>query len=220
MLCFAPSAGLLSAVLAAQEPIREHKISPVTGAAMDAFDYVMTLLSFIYALAISHILATIGDLIIARQRVKFSWPQALWMVLAANPIFGWWIALWSLRTEGAWSTAVIGGQIVVAITLYLLSRLVCIRVPEEGPVDLEAYHAKEHRTYLLWYAFAASQAVFYDQVVVRSPVWLTQDYAVLPMVLVGLAAAIFPNRWVQIAAPIVMVGLWGLFWVALQPALQ
>jgi len=187
---------------------------------MNVFDYVMTLLSFIYALAIAHILATIGDLIIARRRVKFSWPNALWMVLVANPIFAWWIALWALRTQNTWSTAAIGGQIVVAITLYLAARLVCIRVPDKGPVDLADYHTKEHRTYLLWYAFAASQAVFYDQVIVRSHVWLVQDYAVLPMVLVGLVAAIFPNRRVQIAAPIIMLVLWGFFWVALQPALQ
>jgi hypothetical protein len=41
-----------------------------------AFDYIITLLSFVYALAIAHLLATVAELVRARKRVRFSWLNA------------------------------------------------------------------------------------------------------------------------------------------------
>jgi hypothetical protein len=44
---------------------------------MRAFDFVMTLYSFVYALGVAHILAAVGELIRAGQRVRFSWLSAV-----------------------------------------------------------------------------------------------------------------------------------------------
>src|SRR5262249_47744410 len=60
-----------------------------TESGVQAFDYVITLMSFVYALAIAHILATAGDIIGAWSRVKFSWLNAAWMLFQLFAILAW-----------------------------------------------------------------------------------------------------------------------------------
>ena len=38
---------------------------------MGAFDHVMVLLSFVFALALTHLLSRVGSLMLARKRVRF-----------------------------------------------------------------------------------------------------------------------------------------------------
>ena len=66
---------------------------------MQAFDYVITLMSFVYALAIAHVLATAGDIIGAWSRVRFSWLNAAWMLFELLAILAWWIGLWGCFLE-------------------------------------------------------------------------------------------------------------------------
>ena len=47
---------------------------------MRAFDFVITLYSFVYALAVAQILSTVGDMIRAGKRLRFSWINAGWML--------------------------------------------------------------------------------------------------------------------------------------------
>jgi hypothetical protein len=42
-----------------------------------AFEHVILLLSFVYALAIAHLLTTVAGLVRGWERVRFSWPHAL-----------------------------------------------------------------------------------------------------------------------------------------------
>lgn len=49
---------------------------------MTVFEHVTTLFSFVYALALTHLLARIAELIVARDRVRFSGLLALGMVNA------------------------------------------------------------------------------------------------------------------------------------------
>ncbi len=64
---------------------------------MSAFEHVTALLSFVYALALTHLLARVAELIVARERVKFSGLLALGMVNAVLLVFVNWLALWDLR---------------------------------------------------------------------------------------------------------------------------
>jgi len=64
---------------------------------MGAFDFVITLLSFVYALAITHILATVGDIIRAGKRVRFSWLNAAWMLSTLLIVVAFWLGLWDMR---------------------------------------------------------------------------------------------------------------------------
>lgn len=65
---------------------------------MTAFEHVTALLSFVYALALTHLLARIAELIVARDRVKFSGLLTLGMVNAILLVFANWLSLWDLRS--------------------------------------------------------------------------------------------------------------------------
>ncbi|HLW34385.1 MAG TPA: hypothetical protein VKS98_01885 [Chthoniobacterales bacterium] len=54
---------------------------------MSAFEHVTALLSFVYALALTHLLARIAELIVARDRVKSSGLLVLGMVNAILLVF-------------------------------------------------------------------------------------------------------------------------------------
>jgi hypothetical protein len=72
---------------------------------MRAFDYIITLFAFVYALATAHLLFD---------------------------IFAWWIGMWDMRGLPSWSTAMIGLLFVMAILIYLQVRLTCPNIPAEG----------------------------------------------------------------------------------------
>jgi hypothetical protein len=64
---------------------------------MGAFDHVLVLLSFVYALALTHLLSRIGALLLQRQRVHFSGLLAVCMTVAILMVFANWLSLWDLR---------------------------------------------------------------------------------------------------------------------------
>ena len=61
---------------------------------MSAFEHITTLLSFVFALALTHILASATDMLLKRDRVRFSWLQAIWMVNATILLMNNWLAVW------------------------------------------------------------------------------------------------------------------------------
>lgn len=185
---------------------------------MHVFEFVVVLLSFVYALAITHILATAGDIMRAGSRVRFSWLNAAWMFLALVCVLGWWVGLWDLRTRAVWTMPVIWLFFLSAAAQYLLARLVCAHIPTEGPVDLVAYHAQEAWKYQGAYAVVIGLAIVNDYVFSsEAREWLTQNIALWPMLAACLAPAVFRrNRLVQTAAVIALAGLWLWLFVALQ----
>ena len=110
---------------------------------MRAFDFVITLYSFVYALGVAQILATVGDIVRAGKRVRFSWLNAGWMLNIFLAIVAWWLSLWDLRATTSWTMPTVLVLFAVACLLYLLARLVCAPIPQDGPVDLQQYHREE-----------------------------------------------------------------------------
>ncbi len=65
---------------------------------MSSFDFVLILLSFVYALALGHVLQRVGGLLVARERVRFM------LILRMAP-FGSRVFLLSTIVEVAYATA-------------------------------------------------------------------------------------------------------------------
>jgi hypothetical protein len=74
---------------------------------MSAFEHVTALLSFVYALALTHLLARIAELVVARDRVRFSGLLALGMANAILMVFANWLSIWDLRSVKTWDLATI-----------------------------------------------------------------------------------------------------------------
>jgi hypothetical protein len=86
---------------------------------MSAFEHVTALLSFVYALALTHLLARIAELVVARERVRFSGLLALGMANAILLIFANWLSLWDLRSVQSWDLASIAIQFLFAVSIYV-----------------------------------------------------------------------------------------------------
>src|SRR5581483_11957978 len=106
---------------------------------MSAFEHVTALFSFVYALALTHLLARIAELIVARERVRFSGLLAVGMANAVVLVFANWLSLWDLRS--------IVIQFLFAVVIFLICALVGPKVPEEDAIDLEDFFWRQ-RPYL------------------------------------------------------------------------
>jgi hypothetical protein len=182
-------------------------------------------MSFVYALAVAHILATVGDIIGAWSRVRFSWLNASWMLFAFLAVFVWWVNLWDLRSQTVWTMGLVAIFFAMASILYLEVRLVCARIPGEGAVDLVAFHKEAGRKYMAGFAVLAGFTellnVFYWQrsdyaFVTRDPI----DWAVFIQCIASIVAASISNRRVQAAMTIVVGLVWVWFLFFLQSAFR
>ena len=113
---------------------------------MSAFEHVTALLSFVYALALTHLLARIAELVVARERVRFSGLLALGMVNAVLLVFVNWLSLWDLRSVTNWDLASIAIQFLFAVSVYVICALVGPKMPDDGSIDLEDFFWRQ-RTY-------------------------------------------------------------------------
>lgn len=191
---------------------------------MHAFDYVVLFFSFVYAGAIMHLLATAAEIVVAGKQVRRSWLNAGWMLIALLATSSWWIGMWDLRGQQAWSMATIALFFCVACGFYLLSRLVSPRIETEGEVDLVAFHHENGRKYIVVYAVLCAAAIAVNTLLGQAAgigQWFDQNAAVAPMLVAAVVAAVFIRRsWVQLVCVAVELAMWGWYFSALQGALK
>ena len=191
---------------------------------MHAYEFILLLLSFVYAAAITHLLSTAGEIIIASRRIRFSWLSAGWMLAALLFTCAWWIGLWDLHTMEDWDVGIIAFYFSIAAGIYLQARLVSPRIPERGEIDLQQFHREEGRKYLIAYTFLGVVTVVVNAMLGQTAdasQWQAQNIVIVPMTLATGAAAIFIKRsWLQVLALVIQIGGWIWYFAALQAALS
>lgn len=117
---------------------------------MATFEIVTALLSFVYALALTHLLQGITDLLLNRERVRWSAVHAGWMLLALVMLINNWLALIPLA-EADWTTPVIILMFALATIQYFTCALLMPRIAEDRVVDLVAFHRRNGWLFILPY---------------------------------------------------------------------
>ena len=135
---------------------------------MHAYDFILILFSFVYAAAVTHLLSTVGEIIIASKRLRLSWLNAGWMLAALLFTCAWWIGLWDLHVANTWGVGSVALYFCIAAGIYLQARLVSPRIPERGEFDLQAFHSEEGRKYLIAYALPSWVTVAVNAVIGQS----------------------------------------------------
>lgn len=190
---------------------------------MHAFDFILVLFSFVYAAAVTHVLSTAGEIIIASKRIRLSWFNAGWMLVALLFTCAWWIGLWDLHAVKSWDIGSIAFYFSMAAGIYLNARLVSPRIPERGEIDLQQFHTEEGRKYLIAYTILCAVTVVTNAVLGQTAgasQWPAQNIVIAPMTIATGVAAIFINsRWVQILVLAIQIGGWIYYFAALQTAL-
>lgn len=191
---------------------------------MHAYDFILILFSFVYAAAITQLLSTAGEIIIASKRVRFSWFNAGWMLASLLFTCAWWIGLWDLHTVRTWNIGSIAFHFSIAAGIYLQARLVSPPVPESREIDLRRFHAEEGRKYLVAYTILSVVTVVTNAVLGQADgisQWPAQNIVIVPMTLATGAAAIFIKQsWIQGPALAIQIGGWIWYFAALQTALS
>ena len=190
---------------------------------MSPFEHIILLLSFVYALAIGHLLTTVARLVGQAGRVRFSWLWAFWMANALFVIMADWIGFWGLKGLKVWSVGSIFFTFALAFSNYLQAALVCPEIPAEGVIDLAVFHRLKGRAYIA--AFVASCALALAANVAYGQVfgvldWARVNIAVIPMTLIAVAALIWRGRWVQRLAPPLLLANWAYYFLAFQGPLR
>jgi hypothetical protein len=181
------------------------------------FEYVTLLLSFVYALALTHLLSSTADLLLARDRVRFSGLQALWMTIALLNLLTNWISYWGLSAVKQWSVGEIAMQFTLAIIQYFTCSLVAPRPNPNGEIDMPAFFARQRPVIfgaflaLLTFALAENYIDRNHMAGLSSNAWIGEDILILPMygpVLIGWFAK---RVWLQWAGGLAFLAVSAVF---------
>jgi hypothetical protein len=170
---------------------------------MTAFEHVTALWSFVYALALTHLLARIAELVVARDRVRFSGLLALGMVNAILLVFANWLSLWDFRSIKTWDLSSITVGFLLAISMFLICVLVGPKAHDEGPIDLEDFFWRQ-RPYFYGALVACAVLSLLANLdflkTANAALFVKQNLTVLPMFIPTVLGLASRKRWVQWAA--------------------
>ncbi len=180
---------------------------------MHPFEFILTLVSFIYALALTHLLSRIGALIQARDRVRFSALQALMMLNAGMQVFVSWLFGWDFRNVTAWDLTAISLSFLYAVSVYLLC---AVAAPEfdDGEIDLEHYYWHNRRIFWGLFALFTTLALSSNFIALKTPtpaLFLQATLVTLPNFIPCLIGFASPARWAQWVAGLGIFATTGYF---------
>ena len=182
---------------------------------MSPFDYVLSLVSFIYALALTHLLTAAARMVRHRRQIVFSWPHALWMAMIFIDLVINWLTFWDAHNLKVIDLAATAAVMVTATSNYFVVALVTPEFERDEDYDLVRFQARQGRAYLTallvfgLVAFAGNAT---------SPMlglqWSEQNVLVGATFVPVLAALFIRRPLVQVLAPLVELAF--VIWYALQ----
>ena len=190
------------------------------------FEHVTVLLSIVYALALTHLLSSATELLIARKRVRLSGLYAAWVVTALVVLLSNWLSLWGLTALKHWTVAEVVIQFLSAVIQYFTCST--FRVSEahgDDLIDLPALF--QERRVLIFSAFLALALIatfqnWWDRnnmAGLKPGNWIGEDLSIVPMALAVVAAGWARPRWLQWAAVVWVLGASVLFLaISIMPA--
>ena len=109
------------------------------------FQHVSVLVSFIFAIALTHVFSSASQLLLARDRVRYSALLTVSMVNAALGVIINWLGLWELQNIKHWSPPEVLLQLGWVIPNYFSCSLVAMPYSESGLLDMSAFFERQRR---------------------------------------------------------------------------
>lgn len=194
---------------------------------MSGFDFVLVLLSFVYALGLGHVLTSAGRLLVRREQVLFSGLLALAMANAMLQVYVNWLSLWAFRSLERWDLPEITLFFAVAVITYLM----CVVVSPEpeydsdeaGRTDLPRVFWRNHRWFYGFYLALLLTfivvSVFYLETATPE---LAKSVALsnLPYIGIALLGLLVVRAWAQWIAGVAMFTPTAYWLVLFAPSLD
>ena len=190
---------------------------------MHPFDFILVFFSLIYAVALTHILLAATRMIRHRRKLVLSWPHALWMLGSFLLVSVNWLSVWDLRSIATFNLEIIAANFLLVIGQYFVCALVAPDFEDDDGYDLREFHKRERTTYLgAFIALVVYGLLVNVQASLRFGLasWGQQNVIVIGLLAAGLAASLIDRLWVQIAAPLAVVGLMIAYPIIYYPVLQ
>lgn len=190
---------------------------------MHPFEFIILFFSFIYTLALTHLLFAATRMIRHRRQLVFSWPHGLWMLNALVFLAANWLSLWDFHESATMSLEAIVSTFVLVIGQYFISALIAPDFEGGDSYDLREFHRRERRTYLGAFLVLMVIGVAINlQAAVRLGIasWGQQNLIGVPVLAATAAAFFFDRRWVQVVAPLIVLGLLLIYPVVYYPVLK
>jgi hypothetical protein len=190
---------------------------------MSAFEHVLILLSFVYALALTHLLSRMIALYVARTRVVFSGLLTIAMVNSITIVFCSWLALWPFRSIKDWDLYDIVVQFFYSVCVYFLCALAAPELPHEGTVDLENYYWRHRQSFYGVYLLTALAGIAGNFSYLKTSAtyeFLAWNIASVIVVLPALLAIAVKARWAQWSAGLLLTAMWIATGLFLEPKLS
>ena len=171
------------------------------------FEQVTLLLSFVYVIALTHLLSSVTDLLLARDRVKFSGVHALWMGTTLLALFNNWLQASGLRSVVHWTVAKEAWEFTGAIIQYFTCSLVSIRVEPGEAVDMDAFYLRERKVFMPAMGAAGVFWMIGNYLDGPGSSWILADLLNLPMLIGVIVGAVARARWLQWVAALATFGM-------------
>ena len=167
------------------------------------FQHVTVLVSFIFAIALTHVFSSASQLLLARDRARFSALLAVSMVNAAFGVIINWLSLWELQNLKHWSLTDVLVQLGWVIPNYFSCSLVAMPYRENGLLDMAAFFERQRRvifsaTLALW--AMSSLATYLDRSNFegwKPNDWIGAEVYGLPLGVCAVLAGWAKPRWLQ-----------------------
>lgn len=174
------------------------------------FQHVSVLVSFIFAIALTHVFSSASQLILARERVRYSSLLTVSMINAALGVIINWLSLWQLADLRHWSLNEVLLQLGWVIPNYFSCSLVAMSVGETGPLDMPAYFERQRRiifsaTLALWVMGSFATYIDRNNFGWKPNEWIGAELSALPLGICAVLAGWGKPRWLQ------WVGVGGMF---------
>src|ERR1700756_1697143 len=167
------------------------------------FQHVTVLVSFIFAIALTHVFSSASQLLLARDRVRFSALLAVSMVNAALGVIINWLGLWELQNLKHWSLGEVLLQLGWVVPNYFSCSLVAMPYSEGGVLDMATFFERQRRvifsaTVALW--AMSSLATYLDRSNFegwKPNDWIGAEVYGLPLGICAVLAGWASPRWLQ-----------------------
>jgi hypothetical protein len=180
---------------------------------MATFDHVVLLLSFVFGLALAHLLSRLGSLMLARARVRFAPLQGLMALNAVATVFVNWLILFDMHSARDWDLLSIALWFVCALSCFFICAAAAPDPVEDKEIDLEAFYRDGHRLFywLVLLSEAVDVAVNFDFLKIDPKLMLQTQLDTIPFFLPPVLAIVVPQRWAQWTAGLSLLALY-LWW--------
>jgi hypothetical protein len=175
------------------------------------FQHVTVLVSFIFAIALTHVFSSASQLLLARDRVRFSALLTVSMVNAALGVIINWFGLWELQNIKHWSLGEVLLQLGWVIPNYFSCSLVAMPIGESGQLDMSAFFDRQRRVIFsatLALSVMGGLATYLDRNNIegwKPNEWIGAEVVGLSLAVFALLAGWAKPRWLQ------WVGVGGMF---------